>query len=248
VDAGDLIDRLQRHGLALADTAERAGLSASVPTCPDWDVRALLGHIGMVHRWATVHVREGSAAFADGAEPDFSAPQDAVVDWFRVGHRDVVAALRAAPDDLDAMTFLAGAGPARLFWARRQAHETTIHGADAAASIGEVPDVDRDFALDGIGELLEGFFGRPRGRLLADPPLTLLIAPTDAATTWRVELGPEQRTITRDVAGDADCSFRGRSADLYLFLWNRTPADAVEVDGDDRAIELWQRLARVRWS
>lgn len=248
MDAVDLIDRLELHGLALADTAERAGLSSSVPTCPEWDVRALLGHIGMVHRWATVHVREGRAAFGDGAEPDFSAPDDDVVNWFRAGHRDVVAALRAAPDDLDAMTFLANAGPPRLFWARRQAHETTIHGADAAASIGEVPDVDRDFALDGIGELLEGFYARPRGRLLADPPLALKVAPTDASTTWRVDLGPDGRTITRDSGGHADCHLRGSSADLYLYLWNRRPAAAIEIDGDERAVDIWQRLARVRWS
>ncbi len=248
MDVGDLIDRLELHGLALADTAERAGLATSVPTCPEWDVRALLGHIGMVHRWATVHVREGRSAFADGAEPDFSAPHDDVVDWFRAGHGELVAALRAAPDDLDAMTFLAGAGPARLFWARRQAHETAIHGADAAASIDEVPDIDREFALDGIGELLEGFFGRPRGRLHADPPLVLQVVPTDAATTWRVDLQPEQRTITRNGTGRVDSRFRGRSADLYLYLWNRTPADDVKVDGDDRAVEVWRRFARVSWS
>lgn len=248
VDATSLINRLEVHGTALAAAAARAGLSAPVPTCPEWDVRGLLGHTGMVHRWATVQVRDGRAASVEDPEREFAAPDDDVIEWFGTGHAALLAALRAAPDDLDAMTFLADAGPPRHFWARRQAHETAIHGADAAASVGEVPDIDADFALDGVAELLEGFYGRPGGRLRADPPVTLRVAPTDAATTWLIDLRPDTRTITRDGAGSADCTLRGRSADLYLMLWNRRPAVPVDIAGDDAAVELWQRLARVRWS
>ena len=248
MDASSLIDRLEQHGTSLADAAARAGLAAAVPTCPGWDVRDLLAHTGMVHRWATVHIQDGRAASVDDPERDFAAPDDGVVDWFRAGHAALVAALRAAPDDLDAMTFLANSGTPRQFWARRQAHETAIHGADAASALDEIPDIDADFALDGVGELLEGFYGRRGGKLTADPPLTLRIAPTDATTTWRVELRPDRRTITRDDSGAADCTLSGRSADLYLSLWNRRPAIPVEIDGDDRAVEVWRRLARVRWS
>lgn len=249
MDTTSLIDRLELHGTALADAAARAGMAAPVPTCPDWDVRALLAHTGMVHRWATVHVRDGSAASVGDPEREFAAPADGVVEWFRAGHATLVAALRAAPADLDAATFLANAGTPLHFWARRQAHETAIHGADAAAADGAaVPEIDAAFALDGVGELLEGFYGRRGGRLLADPASALRIAPTDAATSWRVELQPYGRTITRDGSDAVDCTMRGRSADLYLFLWNRRPAVAVEIDGDDRAVELWRQLARVRWS
>ena len=85
MDVADLIDQLELHGPALADAADRAGLDAAVPTCPDWDVRALLAHVGMVHRWATDHVREGRAAFARRRRAD-SAPDDDVVEWFRAGH------------------------------------------------------------------------------------------------------------------------------------------------------------------
>jgi len=243
-----LIAELDRHGRALADAAAAAGEQAPVPTCPGWDVRALLAHTGMVHRWATAHVRYGPDAPQGDPAERYPAPDDGILAWFRAGHADLVAALQAAPDDLDAMTFLANAGPPRHFWARRQAHETTIHHADAAAATGEIPDVDPAFALDGIGELLEGFYGRRSGRLRADPPITIHVAPSDCDAGWRVEIGPDSRTVIRDATGPADCTLRGSSPDLYRYLWNRRPAGPVEVVGDERAAAVWRECATVRWS
>jgi uncharacterized protein (TIGR03083 family) len=248
VDIGELLDQLQHHGDALATKAARAGTQAQVPTCPDWTVRDLLAHTGMVHRWAAENVRDGRAAFDHNTrEPDFPAPEDGVIDWFREGHAGLVRALRDAPDDLDAMTFLAGAGSARHFWARRQAHETAVHHADAAAALDEVPAVEPAFALDGIGELLEGFYGRRGGKLLADPPATVRIAPDGADTSWLIELRPDDRVITRDKTGPADCTVRGAAGDLYLFLWNRRPAGSIKVDGDERALSVWHERAKIRW-
>jgi uncharacterized protein (TIGR03083 family) len=249
VDVATHIDQLERHGAALAQAAEQAGLEAEVPTCPTWSVRSLLGHIGMVHRWAAAHVREGEAAFNRNTEaPEFPAPDDGVIEWFRAGHAELVQALRDAPDDLVAMTFLADAGPARAFWARRQAHETAIHRSDAEAALGTVPEFDRHFALDGIAELLEGFYARRGGKLLADPPVRLRVAPTDADTYWRVEIGPEGRTVERDTRGQVDAMLVGTASDLYLDLWNRGRSGAVAASGDDRVVALWRKLARVRWS
>jgi uncharacterized protein (TIGR03083 family) len=246
VDVDALIDQLDRHGHGLADTASAVGEHAAVPTCPGWDVRALLAHTGMVQRWASENVRNGQARPGDPAELH-QAPEAGIVEWFREGHADLVAALTAAPGDLEAMTFLAGAGPARHFWARRQAHETTVHHADAAAAAGAVPEIDPVLALDGIGELLEGFYGRRGGKLRADPPITVRVAPFDFELSWTVQIGPESRTVTRDADGPVDCTLRGAAADLYLYLWNRSPAGPVEVDGDERATEVWRELARVRW-
>lgn len=246
MDVTTHIAQLERHGHALGDAADRAGLDAAVPTCPPWDLRGLLAHVGMVHRWAARIVREGKSAFAENSEPPkFPAPEDGVVEWYRAGHADLVTALREAPDDLVAMTFLAGAGPARAFWARRQAHETAIHRADAESALGTRPDYDADFALDGIAELLEGFYGRRGGKLLADPAVSLRVAPDDADTSWLVELEPDRRSIGRDGAGSADCTLSGSSSEIYRDLWNR--GGTVTVTGDQRAIEIWRSLARVRW-
>jgi uncharacterized protein (TIGR03083 family) len=246
VDVAAHIDQLEQHGRALGAAVERAGLAADVPTCPTWDVRELLAHIGMVHRWATTYVRDGEAAFATET-PSFPAPVDDALSWYRDGHATLVQTLRAASDDLVAMTFLADAGAPRAFWARRQAHETAIHRSDAEAALGTTPEFERDFALDGIAELLEGFYARGRGKLVADPPVSLRIAPDDADTYWRVEIRPDGRSIERDAEGTADAMFAGRASDLYVTLWNRRSSGEVRISGDPAVAALWRERARIRF-
>jgi uncharacterized protein (TIGR03083 family) len=245
VEYATYVDELEAAGVALADAATTAGVDATVATCPGWDVRALLDHTGMVHRWARAHVLDA----AGGSRPKLEhAPADGVVEWFRDGHAALVRTLRETASDQPCWAFLSGAPKTASFWARRQAHETSVHRADAESARGTVPVIEPSFALDGIGELLEGFYGRSGGRLLADPPFTLRVAPSDAGESWLVDVRPDRREVTRDATGPADCTMRGTAADLYLFLWNRIPAAPVSVDGDASVVTRWQDLARVTWS
>ncbi len=50
---------LRDDGRRLAEVAGRCGLDARVPTCPGWQVRDLLCHLGGVHRWAASHIANG---------------------------------------------------------------------------------------------------------------------------------------------------------------------------------------------
>ncbi len=246
MDAGMLIDQLDHHGRALADVAERAGLDAPVPTCPDWSVDDLLGHVGTVHRWAIAHLRAGDPT--GGGQPEFEhAPPGQVLDWFRHGHAELVATLRTTPADAPAWAFLAGAPKTATFWARRQAHETAMHRADAESALGTRPDFDPGFALDGIAELLEGFYARRGGTLFADPAVSLRVAPSDAETSWLVVVHPDRREISRAATGAADCTVAGTCADLYRWLWNRAEDDAVRVEGDGGVVALWRAKARISW-
>ena len=252
METAAFIDQLTVHGAALADSADIAGLDAAVPTCPEWDVRALLAHVGMVHRWATgIVLLEPDAS----ERSDFPAPETGVVDWFRSGHAALVQALRDAPADLDVWAFLPAPSPL-AFWARRQAHETAIHRADAESANGRSPSFDREFALDGIAELLQGFYSRSRGRLVADPGFVLQVMPDDAPVSWTIQVGPESRVVTRQDAADhhtadgvqADCQLRGTASDLYLDLWNRERSGATRVDGDAIPMQTWRELATISWS
>jgi uncharacterized protein (TIGR03083 family) len=157
---------LERSGRRLPELANAAGFAARVPTCPAWHVDQLVAHQAMVHRWATAHVT-GS----DDPVPTQSAIRAGVADlvsYYSEGLDTLLAALRDAPADLRAMTFLGDAPTPRTFWARRQAHETTIHMVDAlAAQLGRIPtssdiELDADLAVDGIDELLRGFLTRGR--------------------------------------------------------------------------------------
>jgi uncharacterized protein (TIGR03083 family) len=257
VEIGRHVDVLEREGATLTGAAEKAGLAAQVPTCPEWTVRDLLRHTGYVHRWAATYVREARKTMLSDDEEEAAVgplPDDAgLLPWFREGHAALVAALRAAPADLVCWHFLTAPSPL-AFWARRQAHETAIHRSDAEAATGEIAGVSAEFALDGIDELLLGFYARRGGRLRAEEPRRLLVRPTDApadldvpATAWTVEIGPDGATPRRG-DGDADCALRGPASDLYLALWNRRSTDDLHVEGDRAVLDLWRERATVRWT
>src|SRR4029453_6359383 len=178
------LEGLRASLLAFVRYADRAGLQAPVPTTPDWTVRQLVAHQGVVHRWAAPTVR-GQRIAPDEVEREGRRAVDPL-DWLRDGAIEVVQAISDAPDDLDALVFLRDAPPARQFWARRQCHETTMHAVDAlSAALGRYPKADDTWidpvlALDGIDELLTGFITRPKSRLRSEEPLTLSVRPTDA--------------------------------------------------------------------
>jgi uncharacterized protein (TIGR03083 family) len=160
MDINEHIDALRHHGRLLADAAGRAGLDAAIPPCPAWQVKDLLRHTGYIHRWAARHITECPDAVLDGpAEEDIlrgGAADPDLLDWFRAGHAALVETLSTADPGLVCATFM-DAPSSLAFWARRQAHETAIHRADADSASGIRPEYDPEFAADGIDELITGF-------------------------------------------------------------------------------------------
>jgi len=247
MDVADHIAAIEREAARLAAAADRTGLDASTPTCPDWQVRDVVQHLGGVHRWATSFVRDARTEPGDG-ELEKAPADDELLSWFRDGCAGLVEALRDAPDVLECWTFLPAPTP-RAFWARRQAHETSIHRVDVERAGGDVTDVEPAFAIDGIDELLLGFFSRRRGKLLADPAITLGVQPSDATAdaAWTMSIGPQGREVRRGEA-TGDCVLTGRASDLYQLLWNRRGLDGIDVSGDTKVLDLWQEKAQVNWS
>jgi uncharacterized protein (TIGR03083 family) len=231
---------------AFAASATTAGLEAACPTTPDWDVRRLLAHQGLIHRWAAGHLL-GEHVDPDVAELEGLEAPDPVA-WLRAGAERLATALTEAPADLHALVFLADAPAPREFWARRQCHETTIHAVDAlSAALGRYPRsddtwIERDVALDGIDELLTGFLPRPMSRLRTDEPTTIAVLPDDADQRWLVAVSPQAPVTARGLGDDeADVVLRGSAVALYLTLWNRS--DEVTAEG----LDLWAEGARVTW-
>jgi uncharacterized protein (TIGR03083 family) len=241
------LDGVRRAVESFTGSATTAGLGADVPTTPDWDVRRLLAHQGLVHRWATGNVL-GEQVDPDAVEQEGLASADPVA-WLRDGADRLLTAIESAPDDLEALVFLADAPTPKRFWARRQCHETTIHAVDAlSAVLGRYPKaadtwIDSRVALDGIDELLTGFLPRPHSRLRAEDPMTIAVLPEDADDRWLVAIS-EQPPVTARGLGDegADVVLRGSAVALYLTLWNRS--DEVS----DERFELWAESVRVSWS
>ncbi|MGW0121778.1 maleylpyruvate isomerase family mycothiol-dependent enzyme [Streptomyces sp. NPDC003327] len=251
----DHIEALEAAGLALAEAAAAAGPGAEVPTCPDWRVRDLLRHTTTVHRWATAFVVEGlTSPRPMGDDPDLDG--DALLAHYREGLAALVTALRDAPETLDCWAFLPAPSP-RAFWARRQAHETTVHRADAEAALaattggGNGPVVAPALAADGIDELLRGFHARDRSRVRTPEPRTLRVRTTDTGDVWTVRLsadaprtGPHARAAEA-TADTVDTELSGTAETLYLALWNRLPEDAVTVTGDASLARLWREASAI---
>ena len=248
------LDAVEAAAGRLVAWAAQAGLDAPVPTCPGWSVLDLLAHQGMVHRWATAIVRGVDPRTVDEAalEAAGRAHEDPGA-WLGAGAADLVATLRSAPDDLDVMTFLREAPPARAFWARRQCHETTVHALDAlAAASGGRPltaaDVwiDESLAVDGVDELLVGFWQRRTKGPRSEQAYTATISiPT--GPTWVLDVRQEHPVTRRLGEGDGipdDARpLSGTAADLYLALWNR--GGAVE-DPTDLLTE-WREPGAITW-
>jgi uncharacterized protein (TIGR03083 family) len=248
VDVPNWIESLRADGELLADAATATSLDTGVPGCPDWRVRDLLGHVGRVHRWARTVVAERIDEDGFGKLKEFmstATPEDdELVDWFRAGHRDLVDTLAAAPADLECFTFMPSASPL-TFWARRQAHETAVHRADAEQAAGRPSAFDPEFAEDGVDEVLTGHLPRSR-KLRATDPRTLGFGAGERH--WLVTIGPEL-AVTKtdaDAAESADVTVTGPADALYLALWNRVPWDGLTTTGDAELATFWAGNFRVR--
>ena len=246
------VSALESSGRDLATLAREAGLGARVLTCPAWAVDALVAHQTMVHRWAAAHVR--------GGDPDAVLTPTEVLEtvsllmqFYDEGVGLIVSALRQASPDLEAMTFLKDAPAPRDFWARRQAHETTIHKVDAqSALLGRVPSTDEAgissaFAADGLDELLRGFFTRGKSKLFDGKPFVAVVAPDDVDRRWVLRVDERLSVdVGDDDVDDADARLNGSAAALYLALWNR--GDEIDVSGRPDVLDRWHEVQRVTWS
>lgn len=236
------LEGLRAAMVAFVRYADRAGLDAPVPTCPDWSIRDLVAHQGMVHRWAAALLLGRRDVDPDALEAAGRTEPDPL-EWLADGAIDLAATLTRAAADTRALVFLHDAPAPREFWARRQCHETTVHAVDAlSAALGRHPDpsetwIGTDLAVDGIDEMLGGFLTRPRSRLRCEEDAVLVVAPDDAPDFWWVELGPRPAVTTRRTGPrpEGDWELTGTAVDLYLALWNRTSRQAL----GDRAAVTW---------
>jgi uncharacterized protein (TIGR03083 family) len=247
----DHLEALGRSGAALGEAAAAAGLEAKVPTCPAWDVTDLLVHQGMVHRWAAanLHGERDHDTAASQAEGRAAA---SLLDWYTQGLAALVDTVRATAEDVKAMVFLWDAPPPRRFWARRQAHETTIHSMDAIAARSRrwptAADVAIDpvLAADGIDELLMGFITRGKGRLHTAEPCTVLVRTDDTGHAWTLRISEGPIVVAPGAVERPEVVFSGTAVQLYLSLWNR--ADEITTSGRSDLLDQWRKQIRIRWS
>jgi hypothetical protein len=138
--------------------------------------------------------------------------------------------LRETPPDAPAWTLWGT--HVTSFWARRQVHETTVHGFDLAATLAtsgeplhEPWPIPAGLALDGLREVIDGFYprqvrlgrssglpGTVRFNVLADSGAPM--ATIDALGGRYTDIGSGE-TYLGTISGSAE--------QLYLAAWGRAP-------------------------
>ncbi len=226
-------------------------LDAPVPSCPDWDARALLDHLtGVQWHWGTV-VRERITEGGDLDPPPFPRDRDALL----AAYDEASAALQGALRDTDPGTEVwMWAEDKRVgFIARRQALEAAVHRMDAELAAGvPVTPVDPALAADGVLEVLDVMYGGcpPWGSFEVTGPHAVVRC-TDTGDEVPVVLGrfsgtdPEGTTYdepdlsVRAVDPDAEPSavLSGTADDLLGWLWHRRGRDAVTTSGDETTLD-----------
>lgn len=220
----------------------------------------LVVHLGSVHR-AVAHIVTrrlhgppdpadlaflGLPADTDGWPRPEDAPHQGPVptslfDWFAGGAAALESVLRDREPDDWAWTW---SGERTVgFWRRVQAVEASVHRWDAEHALGAARPLEADFAADAIGHNFEAF--APARRTWRSSPAgkgeRFGFRRTDGPGEWTVSFdGDEVRTAGS--AGPGDVEVAGTASDLLLFLWQRIPAERLDVTGDRAALDRYFTL------
>lgn len=219
-------------------------LAAPVRSCPGWDLRALVEHLGGVHRWVREAVMTGAPpARARATDPlDEPAPEapDALARWFGDGAIALANALDSVDRDAPTWTPFPIEDPTVAVWIRRQTHETSLHRWDAELAVAVPRELDPDLASDGIDEYLTLILPRlvqRDGREL--PPGSVHLHCTDVPGEWTVEV-LDGRFVVDRAHRKGDAAVRGTAGDLLLTLWGRpVPDGSVQLLGDAEVGRAW---------
>ena len=247
---------LTAQSVQFAELIRDADLQQQVPTCPEWTLHRLTEHVGQVHRFATGNVAGRATDPMDprewAAAPSPDDPEG-LSSWLRDGAEALAGAIRDVDPQTPVWTWTQEQ-PAR-FWARRTAHETAVHRADAALTLGQEFTLDPDLAADAISEWLEllcspqALERRPElGELRGDGQVLHMHSTDDglgAAGEWIIRRTPSGPTWQHGHS-KGDVAVRGAVVDLLLVLLRRVaPAEGtVQVLGDPAVLEYWLEHTR----
>jgi uncharacterized protein (TIGR03083 family) len=248
---GRLYAEITASTATLAGLIDGADLTLRVPSCPDWTLRELTIHLGRAHRWAGEMVRRRTEAPIPFQEaPGGKLPDDPGehASWLRAGAEFLVGTIQAG-EDSPVWTQL---GPGRAdYWARRMAHETAVHRADAQLAFGQRPAIDADVAADGVDEWLTLVAARSAGpdeekgpRAVLRGGWSLHLHATDpgldGSGEWTLSAGQDRLEVGRGHR-KADTAVRGPASALLLLLTRRIPATgpALEIFGDPGLLDAW---------
>ncbi|MGI9644121.1 MAG: maleylpyruvate isomerase family mycothiol-dependent enzyme [Ilumatobacteraceae bacterium] len=232
-------DAVRSDSDLIAAAVEGGPLDAAVTTCPGWDLRELVVHTGMVHRWATRVLLDGKAP--DDRDLTLPGDDENLAAWMRAGAGELADRLDALGPDADVWHPWSLDRKAWV-WYRRLANETMVHRWDAEVAVAGSSSLEPARASDGVDEYFE--LGLPRvlerEQILA-PDFSLHVHCTDVEGEWLIwGEGGELQLLAEHRKGDA--ALRGPAEMLLLVLMGRADRDRLDVVGDPAAAAEWLDL------
>ncbi|MGA2208310.1 MAG: maleylpyruvate isomerase family mycothiol-dependent enzyme [Acidimicrobiales bacterium] len=219
----DRLAAIASESARVAELAARTPGDARVPSCPDWDFSALVGHLGEVQRFWAGNVR---AASLDGpSEGERTPPATELSRWLAESTGLLLAALAEASPDAPCWTWWGDPSTVAAV-ARHQVQEAAVHRWDAEKAVGTPSPLAPEIAHDGVAEYLEIMVDEEIGLPVGE----VIFESTDTGGRWRA-----------GAPGETSVVLRACASDLVLLLYGRLPLTAVEYHGD---LALWTTLLK----
>lgn len=230
----ELVTAIRREGEGIA-TAASMGTDAAISTCGDWDVEALVQHVSRIYARIA---RIVSTRATEQPETGSVVPDGDTVEVLRDLLDDLVTALSECDPDTPVWNWEPTAPQVATFWARRMAHESSVHRFDAQVAHGVMQPIDAELASDGIDELIDVIAHQVYSRdNVAGPTGTVRLQSSDSEA-WHLQLEPDGlRRI--GIIKEPDVTVSGTSSALLLAAYSRIPWTSLEVTGDVDLLDRW---------
>jgi uncharacterized protein (TIGR03083 family) len=232
LDYDTYVDHVRADGRRLAEAAT-GRLATDVPSCPGWSVQDLVRHVAEVyeHKIACTLLQRAP----DPWPPEWPADRGPV-EWFTDAHARLLEMFGRSEPTTPSATWWP---PDQTvgFWARRMAHETAVHRADAELAGGSPTPIDADLATDGVDEILHLMLAGDWSDAPDEAATGQRVAIATGDRTWVVANSREAVTVTEG-DGARDAGVEGDPSDVDLWLWGRAGDDRVIRSGDAEALRV----------
>jgi len=227
VTPDDYLAAIRSDGDALA-AAATANMDRPVPSCPDWTVAELVGHVGWVHRWVEGMVR--TRATTRAKRPPVPEAGERLA-WFGSGMDLLLDTLGSTAPSEHVWNWSERDCRAG-WWQRRMAQETAVHRVDAQLGAGAVEPVAPALAADGVDEWMDIFVDETEAAKMTGTGEIVHLHRTDGDDGWIVTITPEGLRRSRAHPDDPTAVVRATASDLLLLLWRRVPRTSLHAEGD----------------
>jgi len=228
---------LRTDGPAFRAAVAEAGPDAQVPSCPEWTVAQLTGHLTDLYRWVGGHVGRG---VTDPPQARVREARAATPEEFDESFTALLTLLDALDPEMPAWNW-APQSKKVGFWDRRMAHETAVHRWDAQMATGLAEPIEAKLAADGVTEILDTWLPAGRGKCPPDRQGMIALSASDLEQTWYIRLRPgggiallDTATILDDDDHHERAVAQGTASDLQLALMGRIGSDVLMLSGEER--------------